>query len=90
MSTVKFYQSVIHATWMNAKRKPFDDPRIRRAMHLLLEKQVLVDVVKDHPADPTWTGSKSGISNAPTASPRIDRQGTPTTCCLSPAISLYH
>jgi peptide/nickel transport system substrate-binding protein len=47
MSTAKFYQSVIHATWMNAKRKPFDDPRVRRAMHLLCEKQVLVDVVKD-------------------------------------------
>ena len=47
MSTVKFYQSVIHATWMNAKRKPFDDPRVRRAMHLIFDKQVLVDVVQD-------------------------------------------
>ena len=47
LSTAKFYQSVIHATWVNAKRKPFDDPRVRRAMHLLFQKQVLVDVVKD-------------------------------------------
>jgi peptide/nickel transport system substrate-binding protein len=47
MSTAKFYQSVIHATWLNAKRKPFDDPRVRRAMHLLFDKQVLVDAVKD-------------------------------------------
>ena len=47
LSTAKFYQSVIHATWMNAKKKPFDDPRVRRALHLLFEKQVLVDVVKD-------------------------------------------
>ena len=47
LSTAKFYQSVIHATWINAKRKPFDDPRVRRAMHLLFDKQVLVDVVKD-------------------------------------------
>jgi peptide/nickel transport system substrate-binding protein len=47
MSTARFYQSVIHATWINAKRQPFDDPRVRRAMHLLFEKQVLVDVVKD-------------------------------------------
>ena len=47
LSTAKFYQSVIHATWLNAKRQPFDDPRVRRAMHLLFEKQVLVDVVKD-------------------------------------------
>src|SRR5207249_3930779 len=38
LSTAKFYQSVIHATWLNAKRKPFDDPRVRRAMHLLFEK----------------------------------------------------
>src|SRR5256885_16731959 len=41
LSTAKFYQSVIHAAWLNAKRKPFDDPRVRRAMHLLFEKQVL-------------------------------------------------
>jgi peptide/nickel transport system substrate-binding protein len=54
MSTAKFYQSVIHATWMNAKRKPFDDPRVRRALHLLFEKQVLVDVVKD--VSPLMTG----------------------------------
>ena len=47
MSTAKFYQSVIHGAWMNAKRKPFDDPRVRRAMHLLFDKQVLVEVVKD-------------------------------------------
>jgi peptide/nickel transport system substrate-binding protein len=47
LSTAKFYQSVIHGTWMNAKRKPFDDPRVRRAMHLIFEKQVLVDAVKD-------------------------------------------
>src|SRR5438132_8863321 len=54
LSTAKFYQSVIHATWLNAKRKPFDDPRVRRAMHLLFEKQVLVDVVKD--VAPLMTG----------------------------------
>ena len=47
LSTAKFYQSVIHATWINTKRKPFDDPRVRRALHLLFDKQVLVDVVKD-------------------------------------------
>ena len=54
LSTAKFYQSVIHATWINDKRKPFDDPRVRRALHLLLEKQVLVDVVKD--VSPLMTG----------------------------------
>lgn len=54
MSTAKFYQSVIHATWINAKKKPFDDPRVRRAFHLIFEKQVLVDVVKD--VSPLMTG----------------------------------
>src|SRR5438105_2651300 len=41
------YQSVIQATWMNNKRKPLDDPRVRRAMHLVMDRPVLVDVVKD-------------------------------------------
>ena len=48
MSTLNFHQSVIQATWMNAKKKPFDDPRVRRACHLALDKAVLVDVVKDN------------------------------------------
>src|SRR6201981_2714626 len=54
LSTAKFYQSVIHAVWLNAKRQPFDDPRVRRAMHLLCDKPVLVDVVKD--VSPLMTG----------------------------------
>jgi peptide/nickel transport system substrate-binding protein len=28
-------------------RKPIDDPRVRCALHLIFDKQVLVDVVKD-------------------------------------------
>src|SRR6266403_848162 len=47
MSTTDHYQSVIQATWMNNKSKPLDDPRVRRALHLALDKPVLVDVVKD-------------------------------------------
>jgi peptide/nickel transport system substrate-binding protein len=47
MSTATYYQSVIQATWVNNKKKPLDDPRVRRAMHLVLDKPVLVDVVKD-------------------------------------------
>ncbi len=47
MSGTDFYQSVIQATWMNNKKKPLDDPRVRRALHLVLDKPVLVDVVKD-------------------------------------------
>ena len=48
MSGTDFYQSVIQATWMNAKKKPMEDPRVRRAFHLVLDKAVLVDVVKDN------------------------------------------
>src|SRR5882724_4938034 len=47
ITATDYYQSVIQATWVNNKRKPLDDPRVRRAMHLVLDKPVLVDVVKD-------------------------------------------
>ena len=47
MSGTDYYQSVIQAVWVNNTRKPFDDPRVRRAMHLVLNKPVLVEVVKE-------------------------------------------
>ncbi len=47
MSATDFYQSVIQAVWVNNERKPLNDPRVRRAMHLVFDRQVLVDVVKD-------------------------------------------
>src|SRR6185312_1834972 len=47
MATTAFNQSVIQAVWANNKRKPLDDPRVRRALHLVLDRPVLVDVVKD-------------------------------------------
>ena len=47
MSSTNFYQSVIQGTWVNSKKKPLDDPRVRRALHLVFDRPVLVDVVKD-------------------------------------------
>jgi peptide/nickel transport system substrate-binding protein len=47
MKSLNFYQSVIQGTWPNTKKKPFDDPRVRRAVHLVFDRAVLVDVVKD-------------------------------------------
>jgi peptide/nickel transport system substrate-binding protein len=47
MSATDFYQSVIQAVWVNNDKKPLNDPRVRRAMHLVFDRQVLVDVVRD-------------------------------------------
>jgi ABC-type transport system substrate-binding protein len=48
MKATDYYQSVIQATWMNNRKKPLDDPRVRRAFHLVMDKHVMVDVVKDN------------------------------------------
>lgn len=47
MTATDFYQSVIQAVWVNNDKKPLNDLRVRRAMHLVLDRHVLVDVVKD-------------------------------------------
>jgi ABC-type transport system substrate-binding protein len=47
MSGTDFYQSAIHAVMINTMKKPFDDPRVRRAFHLVCQRPVLVEAVKD-------------------------------------------
>ena len=47
MSSAIYNQSVIDAVWPNNRKKPYDDPRVRRAMHLVLDRNVLIEVVKD-------------------------------------------
>jgi peptide/nickel transport system substrate-binding protein len=47
MSATDFYQSVIQAVWVNNEKKPLNDPRVRRAMHLVFDRYILVDVVKE-------------------------------------------
>ena len=47
MTGATYYQSVIDAVWINTGRKPFGDPRVRRAMHLALDRHALIDVVKE-------------------------------------------
>jgi peptide/nickel transport system substrate-binding protein len=43
-----FNQSVIQAFWTNMqKNKALADPRVRRAIHLAMDRHALVDVVKD-------------------------------------------
>ena len=54
MATETHFQSVLHATMINNKRKPFDDPRVRRAMHIALDRPALIEVVKD--VAPMMTG----------------------------------
>ena len=47
MMAADYYQSVIQGVWVNNNREAFKDPRVRRAMHLVFDRPVLVDVVKD-------------------------------------------
>jgi ABC-type transport system substrate-binding protein len=47
MAGTEFYQSVIIAHWLNNDKKPFNDPRVRRAMHLALDRYALTELVKD-------------------------------------------
>jgi ABC-type oligopeptide transport system substrate-binding subunit len=47
VTAAAFNQSVIQAFWTNMKKKPLADPRVRRAIHLAMDRHTLVEVVKD-------------------------------------------
>ena len=47
MTVGELNQSVIQAVYMNTKKPPLGDPRVRRAMHLALDRHALIDVLKD-------------------------------------------
>jgi len=47
VTAAAFNQSVIQAFWMNLKKKPLADVRVRRAIHLAMDRPTLVEVVKD-------------------------------------------
>jgi peptide/nickel transport system substrate-binding protein len=47
VSAAAFNQSVIQAFWINMKKKPLADVRVRRAIHLAMDRPTLVEVVKD-------------------------------------------
>jgi peptide/nickel transport system substrate-binding protein len=47
VTAAAFNQSVIQAFWTNMTKKPLADPRVRRAIHLAMDRHALVEVVKD-------------------------------------------
>ena len=47
MNISQFNQSVIQATYTNTKKGPMADPRVRRAMHLALDRPTLIEAIKD-------------------------------------------
>src|SRR3989441_4408389 len=47
VTAAAFNQSGIQAFWMNMKKKPLADVRVRRAIHLAMDRPALIEVVKD-------------------------------------------
>ena len=47
LKTAQFNQSVIQGVWLNHKKPPLNDAKVRRALHLSFDRPALIDVVKD-------------------------------------------
>jgi len=47
VTAAAFNQSVVQCVFPNLKKKPLNDPRVRRAMHLVMDRNALIEVVKD-------------------------------------------
>ena len=47
IETAQYPQHVIFAMWMNNSKSPMDDARVRRAMHLVLDREAIKQATKD-------------------------------------------
>jgi ABC-type transport system substrate-binding protein len=47
LKTARIFPTPNIGLWLNSKTKPFADPRVRRAMHLVLDKPALVNVMNE-------------------------------------------
>src|SRR3989442_1272201 len=47
LHTAHIFPTAPHGLWLNLKKKPFDDVRVRKAMNLVVDKAALVDATQD-------------------------------------------
>jgi ABC-type transport system substrate-binding protein len=56
MTCIYYPQTVQFALWINVERPPLDDVRVRRAIHLVIDREAIVGVVKNTTPMSTGTG----------------------------------